>query len=48
MAGDKVSYNGVNYQARFFTQGQNPSTNSGPADQGYPWAVINLCTGIPG
>src|SRR3954463_10862994 len=35
--GATVSYNGVNYTAAFWTQGQNPSTNNGPSGSGQPW-----------
>ena len=35
--GALVSYNGVNYKANWWTQGNNPSTSNGPAGSGQPW-----------
>jgi hypothetical protein len=46
MMGQKVSLNGKEYTARFYTQGQNPETNhepqSGPV-QGQPWTYPTDC-----
>lgn len=42
--GMTASLNGVNYQANFWTQGQNPSTNNGGAGSGAPWTVIGTCS----
>src|ERR1044072_5682723 len=36
--------NGVNYQAKFWTQGQNPSTNNGGPGSGAPWTIIGTCS----
>ncbi|KAF0815205.1 Chitin-binding protein CbpD [Andreprevotia sp. IGB-42] len=38
--GDKVSYNGRNYQAKWWTQGNIPSSNSG---DGKPWQDLGAC-----
>ena len=43
MAGAKVSYQMVNYGARFFTQYLNPSTNNGDANSGQPWFIVSGC-----
>lgn len=43
-AGMTASLNGVNYQANFWTQGQNPSTNNGGAGSGAPWTIIGTCS----
>ena len=43
-AGQTASLNGVNYQANFWTQGQNPSTNNGGAGSGAPWTSIGTCS----
>jgi chitodextrinase len=42
--GMTASLNGVNYQANFWTQGQNPSTNNGAAGSGAPWTIIGTCS----
>jgi chitodextrinase len=46
MAGDKVSLNGKEYTARYYTQNMNPETNhedqSGPV-QGKPWTYPTNC-----
>lgn len=49
-AGMTASLNGTNYQANFWTQGQNPSTNNGGAGSGAPWTIIgtcSVCTTVP-
>ena len=43
-AGMTASLNGVNYQANFWTQGQNPSTNNGGPGSGQPWTIIGTCS----
>ena len=43
-AGMTASVSGVNYQANFWTQGQNPSTNNGGAGSGAPWTNIGTCS----
>ncbi len=45
--GAQVSRNGQNYQAAFWTQNQDPATNSGPAGSGQPWVPMGSCTGNP-
>ena len=42
--GQTASLNGVNYQANFWTQGQNPSTNNGGPGSGAPWTIIGTCS----
>ncbi|MGD0939621.1 MAG: fibronectin type III domain-containing protein [Terracidiphilus sp.] len=42
-AGQKASLNSVNYTANWWTQGNNPSTNSGPAGSGEPWTSNGAC-----
>jgi chitodextrinase len=42
--GMTASLNGVNYQANFWTQGQNPATNNGGAGSGAPWTIIGTCS----
>jgi chitodextrinase len=49
-AGNTASLNGVNYQANFWTQGQNPATNNGGPGSGQPWTIIgncSACTTVP-
>jgi chitinase len=43
--GAQVSYNGQNYQAAFWTQGDQPDTHSGPPGSGQPWITMGACTG---
>lgn len=40
---DKVTYNGRNYQAKWWTQGNTPSTNSG---DGKPWQDLGACGAV--
>jgi chitodextrinase len=42
--GMTASLNGVNYQANFWTQGQNPATNNGGPGSGAPWTIIGTCS----
>ncbi|WP_084186961.1 glycoside hydrolase family 19 protein [Andreprevotia chitinilytica] len=42
--GDKVTLNGVNYVANWWTSA-NPATNSGPAGSGKDWTVLGNCGG---
>jgi len=42
-AGAQVSYNGVNYQAAYWTQGQRPDLYSGPPGSGQPWIPMGPC-----
>ena len=41
--GATVSYNGVNYKANWWTQGNNPSTNNGGSGTGQPWTIVENC-----
>ena len=43
--GQTASYNGQNYTADYWTQNQNPSTNSGAAGSGQPWIPDGSCGG---
>src|SRR5579872_1186441 len=45
VGGSQVSYNGQNYQSAYWTQGNNPSTSSGPAGSGQPWIPEGSCSG---
>lgn len=42
-AGNSVSYDGKNYTANWWTQGNNPSTNNGVAGSGQPWTAGESC-----
>jgi chitinase len=46
--GMKVSLNGINYTANFWTQGQNPATNNGGPGSGQPWTSNGSCSGSGG
>jgi Glycosyl hydrolases family 18 len=46
--GAQVSYNDENYQAAYWTQGNNPSTSSGPAGSGEEWIPEGSCSGSGG
>jgi predicted chitinase len=41
--GAQVSRNGRNYQAAYWTQGNDPATSSGPAGSGQPWIPMLFC-----
>jgi hypothetical protein len=43
--GAQVSRNGQNYQAAYWTQGNDPATHSGPAGSGQPWIPKGSCGG---
>jgi len=45
--GTRVTYNGVNYQANYPTNGDNPALHSGPAGSGQPWLTLGACSGSP-
>lgn len=47
-SGMKVSLNGINYTANFWTQGQNPATNNGGPGSGQPWTSNGPCSGSGG
>ena len=42
-AGMKASESGINYVANWWTQGNNPATNSGGAGSGQPWTSQGAC-----
>jgi chitodextrinase len=41
--GSIVSYLSIRYQANWWTQGNQPNTNSGPAGSGQPWINLGTC-----
>ncbi|AMO94834.1 carbohydrate binding domain protein [Collimonas fungivorans] len=41
--GNSASYSNVNYTANWWTQGNNPSTESGPIGSGKPWTSAGAC-----
>jgi chitodextrinase len=43
-AGDVVSENAVDYKANWWTQDQDPATNSGPSGSGQPWTQSGSCS----
>jgi chitinase len=43
-AGMTASVSGENYVANWWTQGQNPATNSGPSGSGQPWTATGACS----
>lgn len=45
--GAQVSEGGRNYQANYWTQGNDPATNSGPIGTGQPWIPMLFCGGAP-
>ncbi|SMC28273.1 Carbohydrate binding domain-containing protein [Andreprevotia lacus DSM 23236] len=44
LSGSKVSRNGHTYQANWWTQGNDPATNSGPTGSGKPWTDLGACS----
>jgi|SRR5579859_4160323 len=42
--GMTASVGGINYKANWWTQGQNPATNNGPAGSGQPWTATGTCS----
>jgi hypothetical protein len=46
--GQQASENGTNYTANWWTQGNDPATNSGGAGSGQPWTSNGACTGGSG
>jgi len=44
-AGNQASENGINYQANWWTQGEDPVTHNGGAGSGMPWTNIGSCSG---
>ena len=45
VGGSQVSRNGQNYQAAWWTQGNDPATHSGPPGSGQPWVPMGACGG---
>jgi hypothetical protein len=43
--GNQASLNAVNYQANWWTQGDNPATHNGGAGSGQPWTSLGSCGG---
>lgn len=43
--GAQVSRSGRNYQANYWTQGNDPVTSSGPVGTGQPWIPMSFCGG---
>src|SRR5579872_1704294 len=43
--GSQASFNGVNYQAAFWTRGDEPDLNNGPSGSGKPWISQGPCGG---
>ena len=43
VAGNQASYDGENYQANYWNQNSNPSTNNGGAGSGEPWTAVGTC-----
>jgi chitinase len=41
--GMTASENGINYVANWWTEGQNPATDNGPAGSGQPWTSQGSC-----
>lgn len=46
--GQEASENGINYLANWWTQGNDPATNSGPTGSAEPWTSQGSCTGSTG
>jgi chitinase len=46
--GGTASENGLNYTANWWTQGNDPATNNGPAGSGQPWTATGSCSGGTG
>jgi chitinase len=44
-AGNQASENGINYQANWWTQGEEPATHNGGAGSGQSWTNIGACSG---
>jgi chitodextrinase len=45
--GATVTRGGTNYRANWWTQGDDPATQSGPSGSGKPWTVLSACAGTP-
>ena len=47
VAGDSASKSSTNYTANWWTQGNDPTTSSGPTGSGQPWTTQGACTAGP-
>jgi len=47
-AGNQASVNAVNYQANWWTQGEDPTTHNGGPGSGQSWTNIGACSGSDG
>lgn len=47
-AGNQASVAAVNYQANWWTQGDNPATHNGGPGSGQPWTSLGACSGSGG
>src|ERR1700744_3426613 len=47
VAGDTVTEAGQTYKANWWTQGNDPASNSGATGTGQPWTVAASCTTSP-
>jgi len=47
-AGNQASENGVNYQANWWTQNEDPATHNGGAGSGQSWTSIGACSASGG
>ncbi|WP_153039245.1 S8 family serine peptidase [Microbulbifer sp. Q7] len=43
LKGDQVQKDGVRYEAKWWTQGDDPSSNNGGAGSGQPWMSLGAC-----
>jgi hypothetical protein len=43
--GNQASENGINYQANWWTQGEDPATHNGGSGSGQSWTNIGACSG---
>jgi chitinase len=46
-SGMVVTYQGVSYRANWWTRGDNPASNAGPAGSGKPWTQVGVGTPPP-
>ena len=44
-AGNQASLNGTNYQANWWTMGEDPTSHNGGAGSGQPWTSLGACGG---
>lgn len=43
-AGQQATENAIEYQANWWTEGQDPATNNGPNGSGQPWTSVASCS----